>query len=468
MSVRITPPLALVILLVIHDPPMKPVIYNNPSTEIVEGDSVTLICSSDSNPPAEISWLKEGMFVGSGRIYSISKISSDHSGEYKCKSRYEHIEKFSDAVTLNVMYPPKSVSVSISRSEIVEGDSVTLICSSDSNPPAEISWFKGGIYLKSGQIYSISKSSSDHSGEYQCKSRNKHGEKYSHTVTLNIMYPPRSVSVSISPSAEIVEGNSVTLICSSDSNPPAEISWFKGETCVGSGRIYSISKISSDHSGKYKCKSINEHGEKYSHAVTLDILYPPRSISVSISPSGEIVDGDSVTLSCSSDSNPPAEINWFKGGMFVGSERIYSISKISSDHSGEYQCKSRNEHGEKFSNSVTLNVMYPPRNVVVSINGSAEILEGDSVTLICSSDSNPPALNFSWFKENQSSSVGSGQSFSALQSGRFYCEAHNQHGSQRSDAVTVTVHHGADSNVIVIIAVSGGVFIIIIIMLFIK
>ncbi|KAL0202599.1 hypothetical protein M9458_000719, partial [Cirrhinus mrigala] len=55
------------------------------------------------------------------------------------------------------------------------------------------------------------------------------------------------------PSGEIVEGDSVTLICSSDSNPPAEISWFKEETCVGSGRIYSISKISSDHSGEYKC-----------------------------------------------------------------------------------------------------------------------------------------------------------------------------------------------------------------------
>ncbi|KTF71082.1 hypothetical protein cypCar_00050413, partial [Cyprinus carpio] len=77
----------------------------------------------------------------------------------------------------------------------------------------------------------------------------------------------------------------------------------------------------------------------------------------------------------------------------------------------------------------------PPRSVSVSVSG--ELVEGDSVTLICSSDSNPPALNFSWFKEDQISSVGSGQSFSALQSGRFYCEAHNQHGSQRSDAVTV-------------------------------
>ncbi len=69
------------------------------------------------------------------------------------------------------------------------------------------------------------------------------------------------------------------------------------------------------------------------------------------------MEGDSVTLSCSSDSNPPAKISWFKGGMFVGSARIYSISKIRSDHSGEYKCKSRNEYGEKFSDTVTLIVM---------------------------------------------------------------------------------------------------------------
>ncbi len=123
----------------------------------------------------------------------------------------------------------------------------------------------------------------------------------------------------------------------------------------------------------------------------------------------------------------------------------------------------------------------------MSIIRSGQFWEGDSVTLSCSSDSNPPA-EISWFKEDQSSSVGSGQSFSALQSGRFYCEAHNQHGSQRSDAVTVTgeafintllylhiihqfvnyddlhlsVHHGAGRNVFVITAASGGGFIIII------
>nr|XP_021333326.1 B-cell receptor CD22-like [Danio rerio] len=269
--------------------------------------------------------------------------------------------------------------------------------------------------------------------------------------------------MSISGSAVIMSGDSVTLSCSSDSNPLAEINWFKATKYIGSGRIFNISKISSDDSGEYKCRARNDHGEKYSDPVTLDVQYPPRNISVSLSGPSVIMSGDSVTLSCSSDSNPPAQISWFKGETSVGSGRIFNISKISSDDSGEYKCRARNEHGEKYSDPVTLDVQYPPRNVLVSVTDSGQLFS-DSVSLMCISDSNPPALNFSWFKENQSSAVGSGQSFSAVQSGRFYCEAHNPHGAQRSDAVTVTVQQGAGRTMTVIIVTSAGLIIIIILL----
>ncbi|KTG42812.1 hypothetical protein cypCar_00047194 [Cyprinus carpio] len=91
-------------------------------------------------------------------------------------------------------------------------------------------------------------------------------------VNLSVTDPPKHTFVAVSPCCELVEGNSVNLSCNSDSYPPAlNFSWFKGGTFVGSGRIYSISKISSNHSGEYKCKSITEHGEKYSDAVTLNV-----------------------------------------------------------------------------------------------------------------------------------------------------------------------------------------------------
>ncbi|XP_067298546.1 B-cell receptor CD22-like [Pseudorasbora parva] len=241
----------------------------------------------------------------------------------------------------------------------------------------------------------------------------------------------------------VTEGDSVRLTCKSSCTltDRATFIWSRNsqpltERRDGNNELL-LQSVRREDAGRYSCAV---HGHTHtSPGVYLNVMYPPRSVSVSISPSGVIVEGDSVTLSCSSDSNPPAlNFSWFKGGTIVGSGRIYSISNISSDDSGEYKCKSINEHGQKDSDPVTLNVMYPPRSVSVLMSGSGVIVEGDSVTLSCSSDSNPPALNFSWFKENETSAVGSGQSFRALQSGRFYCQAHNQHGSQRSDAVTVT------------------------------
>ncbi|XP_056128089.1 B-cell receptor CD22-like [Rhinichthys klamathensis goyatoka] len=240
----------------------------------------------------------------------------------------------------------------------------------------------------------------------------------------------------------VTEGDSVSLTCKSSCalTDRATFIWYRNSQPLTERRDRNnellLQSVRREDSGRYSC-AVDGHIH-VSPDVQLNVTYPPKSVSVSISPSGVIVEGDSVTLNCISDSNPPAEIRWFKGGTIVGSGRIFNISKISSDDSGEYKCKSINKHGEKYSDAVTLNIMYPPRSVSVS-TGSGVIVEGDSVTLNCISDSNPPALIFSWFKENETSAVGSGQSFSALQSGRFYCQAHNQHGSQKSDAVTVTV-----------------------------
>ncbi|XP_051560150.1 B-cell receptor CD22-like isoform X1 [Myxocyprinus asiaticus] len=346
-----------------------------------------------------------------------------------------------------------------SPESVTEGDTVSLTCKSTCNltDRATFIWLKNTQSLteRNNKLLLQSVRRED-AGRYSCA---VHGHKLtSPHVYLNVTYTPKETFVVVSPSGEIVLGDSVNLTCSSDSNQPVlNYTWFKENTTVGSGKIYSITSIRSDHSGEYKCKSRNEVGEKYSDAVTLNVMYSPRNVSVSMSGSGEIVSGDSVNLTCSSDSNPPVlNYTWFKENTTVGSGKIYSITSIRSDHSGEYKCKSRNEVGEKYSDAVTLNVMYLPRNVSVSMSGSGEIVLGDSVTLTCSSDSNPPVLNYTWFKQNESSAVGSGQSYSVLQSGFFYCVAQNQHGSQRSAAVSVTVKGGHKTALYTTLATVAG------------
>ncbi|XP_051539523.1 B-cell receptor CD22-like isoform X2 [Myxocyprinus asiaticus] len=266
----------------------------------------------------------------------------------------------------------------------------------------------------------------------------------------------------------VTEGDQASLTCKStcDLTDRVTFIWLKNtQILTERNNKLLLQSVRREDAGRYSCAV---HGHKLtSPDVYLNVRYPPKKTSVEVSPSGKIMEGYSVTLTCKSDANPPAqEYSWFKGGMLVGSGKFYSITKVRSDHSEQYMCRSRNELGEKYSTAVTLNVLCSPRNVSVSISPSGEIVEGDSVTLTCKSDANPPVVNYTWFKENESSAVGSGQSYSALQSGFFYCVAHNQYGSQRSAVVLVTVHHSSVWHVVLGITVGcGGLIIIIIILL---
>uniref|UniRef100_A0AAR2J895 Ig-like domain-containing protein n=1 Tax=Pygocentrus nattereri TaxID=42514 RepID=A0AAR2J895_PYGNA len=247
--------------------------------------------------------------------------------------------------------------------EVTEGQTADLTCKTTCSltDPTFI-WYKNGHPLttktiKNNQLHLQTVSSED-AGSYSCAVGGSQRLR-STAHSLRVRYPPRDISVSISPSGEIVEGSSVNLTCSSDGNPPVKIyNWFKGSTPVVEGKTYSIPNIRSEDSGEYTCQSLNDYGERNSSAVLLNVAYPPKRVSVSIRPSGEIVEGTSVNLTCSSDGNPPVKIyTWFKGSTPVGEGKIYSIPNIRSEDRGEYTCQSRNDHGERRSTAVEITVM---------------------------------------------------------------------------------------------------------------
>ncbi|XP_036001743.1 B-cell receptor CD22-like [Fundulus heteroclitus] len=93
--------------------------------------------------------------------------------------------------------------------------------------------------------------------------------------------------------------------------------------------------------------SKNQYGHLESSPLFLDVLYAPRFLSVSLSPSGKIAEGSSVTLTCSSDANPAADYNWYKEGKDSpeASGKNFTISNIQHEHSGDYYCKVQNKIG---------------------------------------------------------------------------------------------------------------------------
>ncbi|XP_045061674.1 B-cell receptor CD22 [Coregonus clupeaformis] len=439
------------------------------SGEIVEGSSVTLTCSSDANPPVnKYTWYMKNVTSpkASGQSYSITNISSEDRREYYCEAENKYGHLNSSSVFVDVQYGPKSTSVSVSPSGgIVEGSSVTLTCSSDANPPVQsFTWW----YRKNGDPYqSISNQNtgphhvfnqikSSDTGEYYCEAQNKMGTDRSTTINVDVKYGPNNTSVSVSPSGEIVEGSSVTLTCSSDANPPVKrYTWYKKNgghyqfSYVNTGPQQVFNQIKSSDTGEYYCEAWNGIKMGRSESININVKYGPKNTSVSVSPSGEIVEGSSVTLTCSSDANPQVQIYiWYKR---IGAETSmrhsgwsYSITNISSEDRGEYYCVAVNEVGCKRSKLVPVKVLYKPKNTSVSVSPSGEIVEGSSVTLTCSSDANPPVQSYTWYKNNVTSPILSGQNYnittiSSEDSGHYHCEARNKIASENSTALMIIV-----------------------------
>ncbi|XP_019211737.1 vascular cell adhesion protein 1 isoform X1 [Oreochromis niloticus] len=260
------------------------------------------------------------------------------------------------------------------------------------------------------------------------------------------VYAPKLPSVSVSPSAEIVEGSSVTLTCSSEANPAATYVWYKRNSQPLSKNSQLIfSSIQSSDSGEYYCSAVNKLGSTLK-SITIDVKYAPKSPSVSVSPSGEITEGSSVTLTCSSEANPAATYVWYKRNSQPLSKNSQLIlSSIQSSDSGEYYCSAVNKLGSTLK-SITIDVKYAPKLPSVSVSPSAEIVEGSSVTLTCSSDANP-AASYTWYKEDEDSLKTSGHNFTISNirpehSGSYYCVVHNNRGTHNS-TLQLTVVAGA-------------------------
>ncbi|MBN3306949.1 SN protein, partial [Amia calva] len=291
-------------------------------------------------------------------------------------------------VTLSVSELQVKMSPSGVNGTVREGDAVTLTCDtgSCSSTQTQITWIKNGRPISHTQTPNntlrLNPVSYRDSGNYSCAVRGYRATR-SQGFTVDVHYAPKSTSVSVSPSGEIVEGSPVTLTCRSNANPPVQrYSWFKSSDMLERKQSLFFANISSGDSGQYYCEAQNRIGDHTSTAVTVDVQYAPKSTSVSVSPSGEIVEGSPVTLTCSSNANPPVQrYSWFQSsGAAVwekGSGQSLNISNFSSGDSGQYYCEAQNKHGAHNSTAVPLTitgtVRITHRDMSVAFSGNCQI-----------------------------------------------------------------------------------------------
>ncbi|XP_041839007.1 B-cell receptor CD22-like [Melanotaenia boesemani] len=317
------------------------------------GTNIQLRCHSICSPTDRHSfiWFRNGHIIREGTssfidIYYLG-------GQISCAVKQ-------DKHRAPAVYAPDSPSVWVNSSgEIMMGRSVKLTCISSANPEANYSWYTKNRPEalqppSKAPDFVISSIQPSDSGEYYCTAENELGRTTSGNTHIDVKYAPKHPSVSVNPPGEIEEGQSVNLTCISDANPAATYTWYKENQTSPPAKkvIYHFTTISRNDFGLYLCTSENKYGQRNSSSVYIDVQYAPDVPSVSVSPSGELVEGASVNMTCSSDANPAANFTWYKENEDSpkASGQMFTINDIRSEHGGIYYCRAQNRRGHKKSN----------------------------------------------------------------------------------------------------------------------
>ncbi|XP_073669930.1 hemicentin-1-like [Paramisgurnus dabryanus] len=427
-----------------------------PSSTVLEGNPVTLNCSSVANPPNNYTLYRDNggqlQLLQIGYNFSYSVTYRTQSGRYYCVAQNKYGQQNS-SVLLDIQYPPNSTSISVTPSStILEGNPVTLNCSSNGNPVVNYTWYRanGGrlqqLTIQTGYYLTISRITAAQSGLYYCVAQNKYGQQNS-SYLLDVQFAPKSTSILAIPSSIVLEGNPVTLNCSSNGNPTVlNYTWYRDNggqlQLLQTGYNLIISQTNPAHRGRYYCVAQNKYGQQNS-SVLLDVLFSPENTSISAIPSSTVLEGNPVTLNCSSDANP-ALINytWYKenGGQLQLLQTGYNliISVTNRTQSGQYYCVAQNIQGQQ-NTSILLDIQYPPSNTSILAIPSSTVLDGNPVTLICSTDANPPLVNYTWYIDNEEDldvlQTGYNLTYNVTnvaQTGEYYCVAENIYGQENS------------------------------------
>ncbi|XP_059903342.1 B-cell receptor CD22-like [Gadus macrocephalus] len=156
--------------------------------------------------------------------------------------------------------------VKVSFPSSTDPTGVNMTCHSTCSPVGgfKYNWFRNGQKESQGMYHKVNINSQDN---YSCAV-----EGYKQ-LRSPLVYAPKTPSVTVSPSGEIVKGSSVTLSCTSDANPAADYTWFKEhDDSVGqSGQNYTITNITSELGGNYYCQAHNAIGHHNSTILFIEI-----------------------------------------------------------------------------------------------------------------------------------------------------------------------------------------------------
>ncbi|OCT85262.1 hypothetical protein XELAEV_18023426mg [Xenopus laevis] len=338
-------------------PPPNPNITVQPSKSVQAGKDISLYCSAESRPQATVRWVKESGNVENelpsenGHL-GLTEVKPQESGKYICYAENEAGRK-SASVVITVQGVPSEPEISIlPATTVIQGQAVTIKCVghiSDIN--TQVTLWKETLMLSKEGIVHIERADPMDTAMYKCKASNQYGEREA-MESLTVQFPPKNTRLTITPSELVREGDQVIIQCTSEAFPtptlilkektehvppkntrltitPSELvregdqviiqctseafptptlilkeKTEHGEVELETTRgMYIITSATVEHSGTYTCKSINPVGNEVAE-LSLSVQVPPQNTTVLVKPSKNVMEGDTVTITCETHSSP--------------------------------------------------------------------------------------------------------------------------------------------------------------------
>ncbi|CAH1247003.1 HMCN2 [Branchiostoma lanceolatum] len=402
-------------------------------TQALINESPLLPCQATGDPPPVISWFFDGTPVTDSPKYDISTsgnlqvmgITKADQGVYLCRAE-NVLGSVEQGALLTVQSLPVFTVTPAVETIVHMGQVLLLHCQAIGDPLPTVDWMKDNAALSQSNVQQASNGTlivtdiqEENLGSYVCIAQNAAG---SHQAPANVWLPDVPVFTIIPANRSININQSTQVPCTASARDTPTISWYKLDNAgnsevligqgVGQGALENqrsarlsvntigtliITSVREDDEGFYSCRAVNAVGDE-ERIFYLDVKIPPTDVT---SNSPQIVmENDTATLNCTSNSDPPSAVSWFypsglpvtpNDGRIVLFGNSLQVSSTNVDDAGLYRCVLSNMLGSAQAD-VQLVVQGPPKLVAIST-----VAIGNAVRVRCVSVGSPTPV-VSWWK----------------------------------------------------------------------
>ncbi|XP_012942941.1 hemicentin-1 [Aplysia californica] len=421
------------ISLTVHGTPEIPGPYNE-YNEIVERNPVILPCPAVGTPRPRVTWYKDDVQLTGNELgivqledgsLEIDNIQARDSGVYECVA--ENVAGVANRIMeIKVLVPPKLTGIDGTGGpetpRVIIDNNVTLTCpvSEDTDPPPVITWYKDNQQLlpgdldgrvvisDNGRFLTIVRAVVTDEARYKCLANNVAGEA-ERNYDLDVQVPPYVDEAGMSPfNQSVVTGQPLYVNCPIQGKPPPQVKWLKdGEPLsadldpnvrlLAEGRRLELVNARVTDRGRYLCVGENIAG-RTTRDFLVNIYVPPSVEQPGVIEQSEVVEGNTVYLTCPASGIPLPKITWFRNEVPIKA----NTSKVTLLESGwtleirdsnvsdatRYFCRAENLAGDT-EKVFDLEVLLRPYINRENLDTDPEVVINNTAVINCPVSGNP-------------------------------------------------------------------------------